>query len=155
EIQDIDGHLEQIVALLKQHGFTLVVEQEQLLKATHIYNIYAVHPTRRLIVDKPSATHEQVPPRQETNWNSEQVAHWQALYDETYQLLPPLPDPTRDIHGWNSSFTGLPIPADQMHVWVDQTVARIRALHPAAALEIGCGTGLLLFRIAPACRTYL
>jgi amino acid adenylation domain-containing protein len=35
-----------------------------------------------------------------------------------------------------------------MHSWVDETVNRILALSPRKALEIGCGTGLLLFRIA-------
>ncbi|MCP4701724.1 MAG: amino acid adenylation domain-containing protein [Gammaproteobacteria bacterium] len=33
-------------------------------------------------------------------------------------------------------------------------MAAIRALHPAEALEIGCGTGLLLSRIAPHASTY-
>ncbi|MFP2896583.1 condensation domain-containing protein [Corallococcus sp. 4LFB] len=41
-----------------------------------------------------------------------------------------------------------------MHEWVDQTVARIRALEPERVLEIGCGTGLLLHRLAPSCTRY-
>jgi amino acid adenylation domain-containing protein len=36
-----------------------------------------------------------------------------------------------------------------MRQWVEQTVARILSLQPRRVLEIGCGTGLLLFRIAP------
>jgi methylase of polypeptide subunit release factors len=42
-----------------------------------------------------------------------------------------------------------------MREQVDATVARIRALKPQQALEIGCGTGLLLFRLAPECRQYV
>src|SRR5262249_3965142 len=38
---------------------------------------------------------------------------------------------------------------------VDQTVDRILALQPKRVLEIGCGTGLLLARIAPHCDSYM
>ncbi|MCE0445929.1 class I SAM-dependent methyltransferase [Streptomyces tricolor] len=41
-----------------------------------------------------------------------------------------------------------------MRAWVEETVARIGALRPRRVLEIGCGTGLLLFRIAPGCALY-
>jgi SAM-dependent methyltransferase/acyl carrier protein len=41
-----------------------------------------------------------------------------------------------------------------MRAWVDETVTRILALSPKRVLEIGCGTGLLLFRIAKACERY-
>jgi acyl carrier protein/SAM-dependent methyltransferase len=57
--------------------------------------------------------------------------------------------------GWNSSYTGEPIPADEMREWVDATVARIAALRPGRVLELGVGTGLLLFRVAPGARAYL
>ena len=42
-----------------------------------------------------------------------------------------------------------------MHEWVEATVARIGSLAPQRVLEIGCGTGLLLFRLAPACARYV
>ncbi|MFY9619963.1 MAG: condensation domain-containing protein, partial [Pyrinomonadaceae bacterium] len=41
-----------------------------------------------------------------------------------------------------------------MREWVEQTVARILKLHPHRLLEIGCGTGLLLTRVAPHCQQY-
>ena len=41
-----------------------------------------------------------------------------------------------------------------MREWVDETVTRIMALKPQHVLEIGCGTGLLLSRIAPQCECY-
>ena len=41
-----------------------------------------------------------------------------------------------------------------MREWVDETVTRILALKPQRVLEIGCGTGLLLARIAPHCERY-
>ena len=42
-----------------------------------------------------------------------------------------------------------PIPAEEMREWVERTCDRILSLKPTRVLEIGCGTGLLLFRIAP------
>jgi SAM-dependent methyltransferase len=38
-----------------------------------------------------------------------------------------------------------------MREWVDGTVERIAALAPRRLLEIGCGTGLLVSRLAPLC----
>jgi amino acid adenylation domain-containing protein len=85
----------------------------------------------------------------------EHVGQWQALYDETYgeQIAPD--DPTFNIAGWNSSYTGEPIPASEMLEWVDGTVSRVLAMQPRRVLELGCGSGLLLFRIAPHCEAYV
>jgi amino acid adenylation domain-containing protein len=85
---------------------------------------------------------------------SEFVAQWQTLYEETYSQGCSEPDPTFNITGWNSSYTGLPIPAAEMREWVEQTVSRILSRQPRSVLEIGCGTGLLLLRLAPRCTTY-
>ena len=60
-----------------------------------------------------------------------------------------------NIAGWNSSYTRQPIPAEEMREWVDETVKSILGLHARDALEIGCGTGLLLLRIAPSCKRYV
>ncbi|MEK7990944.1 MAG: thioesterase domain-containing protein, partial [Thiotrichaceae bacterium] len=60
-----------------------------------------------------------------------------------------------NIAGWNSSYTAKAIPDVEMQEWVKYTVQRILALKPQNIVEIGCGTGLLLSRIAPHCRAYL
>jgi amino acid adenylation domain-containing protein len=86
----------------------------------------------------------------------EHVSHWQALFDgHVYGRLSHDRDPTFDITGWNSSYTGEPIPAEEMREWLDDTVASILALRPRRVLELGCGTGLVLFRVAPHCESYL
>jgi amino acid adenylation domain-containing protein len=85
---------------------------------------------------------------------NEYITQWQMLYDETYSQQPPHLDPAFNTIGWNSSYTGQPIPAVEMREWVDQTVERILSLHPRRVLEIGSGSGLLLFRIAPDCEYY-
>ena len=57
--------------------------------------------------------------------------------------------------GWNSSYTNQPYPLEHMREYVETTVERIQSLRPAEVLEIGCGTGMLLLRIAPGCRRYV
>ncbi|MBR8839675.1 MAG: amino acid adenylation domain-containing protein [Stigonema ocellatum SAG 48.90 = DSM 106950] len=89
-----------------------------------------------------------------TLMQDEQVLQWQMLYNETYDQPAVDSDPTFNIVGWNSSYTNQPIPAVQVREWVNNQVAQILALQPSQVLEIGCGTGLLLFRIAPHCTKY-
>jgi natural product biosynthesis luciferase-like monooxygenase protein len=86
-------------------------------------------------------------------------SNWEAIWDETY----------KDTHhkaagfntaGWNSSFTGLPLPESEIHAWADVSGERIlaaaRETRPRPrVLEIGCGTGMLLFRVAPHCEYYI
>ena len=86
---------------------------------------------------------------------SAQIQQWQSVYTETYTQPPRQDDPTFNIIGWNSSFTGLPIPDVEMKEWVDTTVERVMARQPRRVLELGCGTGLMLFRIAPHCERYV
>lgn len=57
--------------------------------------------------------------------------------------------------GWNSSYTRQPISLEEMREWVETTVADILQLAPKAVYEIGCGTGMLLMRIAPCCDRYV
>ncbi|HEX6288836.1 MAG TPA: condensation domain-containing protein [Herpetosiphonaceae bacterium] len=83
------------------------------------------------------------------------MTSWQQVFDDTYRRASPATQPTLNLSGWTSSYTGAPIPEAEMRAWVDQTVARIAALRPRRVLEIGCGTGLLLFRIAPSCERYV
>lgn len=93
--------------------------------------------------------------RERAESEREQVTHWRTLYDETYQSAPEHGDPTLNLTGWNSSYTGQPIPAAEMEAWVEETVRKIRGLQPSRVWEIGCGTGLLLLRLAPQCEAYL
>ncbi|MGA9378236.1 MAG: amino acid adenylation domain-containing protein, partial [Phormidium sp.] len=86
---------------------------------------------------------------QVNQWQSEYLSDWQTLYEQAYsQEKAATSDPTFNIAGWNSSYTREPIPAVEMRVWVESTVSRILSVSPQRVLEIGCGTGLLLSRIA-------
>ncbi len=84
------------------------------------------------------------------------VLHLGRLFDLTLKLNKPEPtQPGSNFSGWNSSYTKQPIPSVQMREWVEFTVEEILSLHPSEVLEIGCGSGLLLLRIAPGCKRYV
>ncbi|XEU66152.1 amino acid adenylation domain-containing protein [Tistrella mobilis] len=97
----------------------------------------------------------------------DRVEEWRALYEtagpaaaETAADPTPETDPEDALFaGWNSSYTGRPIPVDEMRDWRDRTVAAIRralpAGRPAHIAEIGCGAGLLLEPLAPAAASIL
>ncbi|MEO6157000.1 MAG: LLM class flavin-dependent oxidoreductase [Ilumatobacteraceae bacterium] len=107
-----------------------------------------------------------VVPRRHSDDDAAATATWSALWNETYRTAGVAVtddrtvngyghDATFDISGWVDSVTGDEIPAAEMREWVDQTVARVLGLSPHRVLEIGCGTGLLLWRIAPHCSRYV
>ena len=86
---------------------------------------------------------------------TQHVTTWQNLYEESYSQAPAEVELNLNLTGWNSSYTGEPIPEAEMVVWMEDTVAEIRGLQPQRVLEIGCGTGLLLARLAPDCVEYV
>jgi SAM-dependent methyltransferase len=85
----------------------------------------------------------------------EQVSQWEMVFNETYSQPSEQRDPTFNITGWNISYTGMPFPEEEMREWVEGTVERVLSLRPESVMEIGCGTGLLLFRLAPRCADYV
>ncbi|WP_031040675.1 non-ribosomal peptide synthetase [Streptomyces sp. NRRL F-5650] len=86
--------------------------------------------------------------------DEDQVDEWESVFSRTYADGADAKEADFNIVGWNSSYTGRPLPADEMRGWVESTVDRILAHGPRRVLEIGCGTGLLLARIAPSCTVY-
>jgi SAM-dependent methyltransferase len=68
---------------------------------------------------------------------------------------------TFDYRGWTSSFDRKHISAGDMAEWIDTTVERILDLdcfrlgRKPRILEIGSGTGMILFRIAPQAEKYV
>jgi amino acid adenylation domain-containing protein len=110
---------------------------------------------KQLVAYLVPALKNKVLPQELAQWQSEYVSDWQMLYEQAYgQPQTSIDDPTFNISGWNSSYTKQAIPAVEMQEWVESTVGRILSLSPQRVLEIGCGTGLLLSRVAPKCLEY-
>src|SRR6185312_13588175 len=85
----------------------------------------------------------------------EKTELWQAIYNEVYsQQKFSQQDTALNLRVWLSSYTGQPFPEAEIFECIDDTVERILSLQPKRVLEIGCGTGLLLFRIASYCDHY-
>ncbi len=90
------------------------------------------------------------------NVEAEQLDYWRTIHDsEHFNEVEEHWDPTFNISGWLDSYTGEPIADAAMKEWLDQTIDRMLSLQPKRVLEIGCGTGLILFRVAPHCETYV
>jgi len=87
-------------------------------------------------------------------WESEQVAQWEDLWQNTYSDNKDV-ELGSDFSGWISSYTGEPIPIAEMRVWIEATAQRINTLNASKVLEIGSGTGLVAARVAPHSDHYL
>ncbi|GCL35048.1 amino acid adenylation domain-containing protein [Sphaerospermopsis reniformis] len=97
-----------------------------------------------------------VPTATEDNTNPDELVElWEDIFNTNYaHQTTPTDDPTLNIVGWNDSYTGQPIPPGAMQEWRDTTVEQILELQPERVWEIGCGSGMLLFKVAPHCQHY-
>lgn len=75
-----------------------------------------------------------------------ETVDWSAVWTQTY--AEPGEDPAFDLAGWVASRGAPDLDADVLRAWRDATLERIRNLHPRRVLELGTGTGLLLWPLA-------
>jgi amino acid adenylation domain-containing protein len=86
---------------------------------------------------------------------SDQTSRWRAAWENAYaEDADTETVPTLKSNGWRSSYTGKPFTHAEMGEWADETAARIMSRKPRDIFEIGCGTGMVLFRLAPRCGVY-
>jgi amino acid adenylation domain-containing protein len=159
-----DGNIEHLGRLdhqVKIRGFRIELEEIEAVLAQHPSVRETVVAARaetggekRLVAYVVANAHSNSG-ESSVNLDEQRLSDWQAIWNETYSQPAPESDPTFNIIGWNSSYTGLPYSVEEMKEWVDHSVERILALRPKRVLEIGCGSGLLLFRVAPQCEQYV
>ncbi|MER5769825.1 amino acid adenylation domain-containing protein [Streptomyces sp. NPDC001985] len=101
--------------------------------------------------------------------------HWREVWEDTYgapepadRPVPPTDLPAAgtdsaatdtagsgDFAGWLSSYTGAPIPEDEMREWLTGTLDRVAALNARRIVDVGVGVGLFLRELAPGADSYL
>lgn len=82
------------------------------------------------------------------------VADWRTVFDASYESLPLEEDARENTHGWLDSLSREPISRTEVLAAAGSAADRILRWGPRKVLEIGCGTGLVLFRVAPHCERY-
>jgi amino acid adenylation domain-containing protein len=88
--------------------------------------------------------------------DSEIVQGWERLYDSEYdQWDGKLEDKGKDFSGWNSYISGLAIPIWEMESWRSDLLGKIRSLSPGRVLEVGVGSGLLMYPLLADVKQYV
>ena len=109
----------------------------------------------RVVAYVAAATEAAQPGEEQAQWQHEHVDQWRLMFEANYTGSGVGDDPTFNIIGWNSSYDGEAMAAAEIREWLDDTVAQLREGAPRRVLEIGMGSGMILFALAPACDEYL
>jgi aryl carrier-like protein len=90
---------------------------------------------------------------------SQQVEVWRGVYeDEAYTNIDEVQTETigKDFIGWNSMFDGTPIDKAEMKEWLEDTIgALLNGKPPGRFLEIGSGSGMVLFNLGQDFESYI
>ena len=86
------------------------------------------------------------------------LGEWHTQWETTFSsALAESRDKSADLQNLDviiNRWTGLENGAAQTAEWIETTVKRLQELRPARVLEVGCGTGQLLLRLAPHAEMY-
>ncbi|NET61491.1 MAG: AMP-binding protein, partial [Symploca sp. SIO2E6] len=87
--------------------------------------------------------------------SNNQLSNWQEVFNQQIESRESeITDPLFNLSGWRSSYDNQPIPVEQMRIWAGDIVNQVLAQKPERVWEVGCGTGMLLFQIAPQTEKY-
>jgi 2-polyprenyl-3-methyl-5-hydroxy-6-metoxy-1,4-benzoquinol methylase len=79
---------------------------------------------------------------------------WEDLYDTEYKKTIASDQTESDFSGWNSYITGEAFPLAEMELWRTRILGIIRSLSPGHVLEVGVGTGLLMYPLLGTVQQY-
>ena len=96
-----------------------------------------------------------VTPQKVAEKTDDTTEDWRTDLENTYAEGEPGEEDDFDLKGWRDSYSKQPLPRTDMLDWVTRTVDRITGTGARTFAEIGCGTGLLLLRLAPGADRYL
>ncbi len=95
---------------------------------------------------------------QDSSWQSSNDAEilesWEDLYDTEYDKAVSEDQVESDFTGWNSYITGRPIPIPEMLLWQQSITDIIKSLNPVRILEVGVGSGLLMYPLLDEVQSY-
>ncbi|KAL8999568.1 MAG: hypothetical protein Q9169_001657 [Polycauliona sp. 2 TL-2023] len=92
-------------------------------------------------------------------YETQQIQLWETIFDRGAYTQDIQPEAVgRDFNGWVSAYDGAPLDRSQMIEWLDETietlVSRVSS-HSLNVLELGTGSGMILFSIANSLQSYL
>ncbi|OXE95577.1 AMP-binding protein, partial [Flavobacterium araucananum] len=83
------------------------------------------------------------------------LSGWESLYDSNYENSIEVGQIKSDFLGWNSYITGKPIIISEMEQWRDGIINIIKKLNLGCVLEIGVGSGLLMYPLLSEVEKYV
>ncbi|KAF4993043.1 hypothetical protein FDECE_13529 [Fusarium decemcellulare] len=89
----------------------------------------------------------------------EHIGRWGELFDaDKYIGIEEIETIGRDFMAWTSMYDGSTIDKGEMNEWLDDTISSIRSssdLAPGHVLELGSGSGMILFNLAQGLESYI
>ncbi|KAI1173077.1 acetyl-CoA synthetase-like protein [Nemania sp. FL0916] len=141
---------------LRQHASVhnaITVIQENPGNEAHLASFVTIRE------DEEDSSSEQIEENTEDTIESKHIGVWENRFnDETYAPISHIQGESlgRDFVGWTSMYDGSAIDKDEMKEWLDETInALLNGQTPGDVLEIGTGSGMILFNLGEGLRSYV
>ena len=115
---------------------------------THIVGFVKVHDNGTTLDDQLKYSNEE----------QHQEEEWRRQFNDDYTCFDEIQAERvgRDFMGWTSMYDGSDIDKKQMNEWLDDTITSIRnGSPPSKILEIGTGSGMVLFNLIEGLQSYV